>query len=129
VVSAPLIASAAAAVAVYEAVTRINAAVNELGGVKAVGRDVKDFITSGGGMAHAESQGNSGYAAMEAENQRNVARARENAIRQSISMVNHNVVNVDAGGDPTHTGQKAGVQIAGGMTKELGRARDEAGAM
>ncbi len=54
-----------------------------------------------------------------------VMRRGEMQIVQNISVGG---INVDAASDPTHTGQKAGVAIAGGMGKELERARAEAGA-
>jgi hypothetical protein len=76
-------------------------------------------LVEGGGIASA---------VREAESQRKENRERERAIRHSISMVNHSVINVDAAGDPTHTGQKAGEAVAHGMNKHLERAVAEAGA-
>ena len=86
---------------------------------QAPGSGASGLKTYGDGIANA---------AREAEGQRTRDRAAERSLRASMHFVTNATVHVDAAGDPTHTGQKAGVAIAGGMTKELERARAEAGA-
>ena len=76
-ITAPMAALAAVAVSVGVAIYRINAAVKELGGLKAVFNDLGDFVKDGGMTPHAESKGNSGFAEMQAKNAANVARAHD----------------------------------------------------
>jgi hypothetical protein len=79
--AAPFAAVAVAAGAVGTAIWRIVDAVKELGGAGAVWQDIKDFVASGGmpEASAAVSKGNAGFAALQAENARNLALARERA--------------------------------------------------
>ncbi len=121
-VSAPFLAVGAAIVAIAVAFERIDKAVTDLGGIKAVGRDIKDFLDP---TSHpAEAQGNSAFGQYEEERKRNVERAHAMQ-RMTNNNVNVGGVTIVAapGEDPTHTHQKAGNAVAGfaivGMEKAV----------
>ncbi len=121
--SAPVLAVGAAVIAVAVAFERIKSTIDELGGMEAVGRDLKDFF---GGNEHAEARGNPAFAAYEEERRRNVS----NALPRSSSVaVNGTTVNIHAapGEDPVHTHQRAADNVVNFTISGLEKAAKAAG--
>lgn len=126
--SAPMLAIGAAVGAVALAFDRINSAVKELGGLAAVKRDLGEFFATGGMMAApAVSKGNADYEAYEAEQRRNLAKARERQRGGSVSVGDMHMNIYPAKDDTAHTRQAAAVGVMSAVSDGLERAAYEGG--
>ena len=122
--SAPVLAVGAAVAAVGIAIARIKSTIDELGGVARVKDDFDYFLN---GKA-AVSKGNAGFAAMQAENARNVEAAKVRAAGKGMSMGDVNVSIVAApGDDPARTHRRAGDEVMSQVANGFERMASEGG--
>ncbi len=129
VVSAPMLAAGAGIAAIAIAFQQISAAVDKLGGLAAVKRDLGEFLTTGGMMnAPATSRGNAGYEAYEEEQKRNLERAhaRQRNVSNKVDVGGITIV-AAPGEDPTHTHQRAAENVTRHLSNGLERAAAEGG--
>ncbi len=130
VLSAPVLAVSAAVIATAAAIKTIYDTTQELGGLKAVGQDLKDFLDPKSHPAVAGGAANKDLSEeMDRQNRENVARAHAKKNMNSV-LVNAPVTIVAApGDDPAHTHQKAGTAITGFTVVGLEKAAAQGGGM
>ncbi len=108
----PIAAAGAALAAIATAAASVVHSVKEYGGLKQVGKDVIDHLTSGGDMRqHQEDIAERAFGAGDRKTKEMTKGQQAASLLAGLQMINNVTIVAAPGEDPSHTHQRAGVEI------------------